>query len=315
MEQLQFSLNATVPIFLLMLVGYGIRRLGIINDAFTKTLDTFTFKVSLPILLIRDLAESDFYSVWDTEYVLFCFLVTLTCIVALCILVSLFCRDKDIRGELIQASYRSSAAILGIAFITNIYGSVGVAPLMIIGTVPLYNLSAVLILSFTGPNAAGFDKASIRKSIIGIIKNPIILAIFIGMVLSALPIEYPVIVQKTVGSIASVTSPMALIGLGAGFQGKKALKLIKPTLFATFCKLFLFPALFLPLALSFGFTGEKLISLLIMLGSPTTVSCYIMARNMHHEGVLTSSAVMLTTLLSSVSLTLYLFILRSLGVI
>ena len=305
MEQLLFSLNATIPVFLVMVIGYVLQQLHVTNDSFVKTLNSFNYKITLPVLLFKDMSTADFYSVWDTGYVLFCFFVTLFCIVITWV----------VAGELVQASYRSSAAVLGIAFIQNIYGNSGMAPLMIVGTVPLYNIAAVLILSFTGPDAKGFDKKSLMKSLKGIITNPIIISIALGMLSSACRIHYPVIISKTISNIAVLATPLALIGLGAGFEGKKALKLLAPTGVATVLKLVIWPALFLPLAVYFGFTGEKLVAILIMLGSPTTVSCYIMAKNMNHEGTLTSSVVVATTFLSSVTLTVFLFILRSLQLI
>lgn len=315
MEQLVFSLNATIPVFLVMVVGYFIRRLGLVDEPFIKTLNSFNYKVTLPVLLFQDIAGSDFYSVWDTRYVLYCFFVTLTSIIVIWVIAGLCFPNKKLLGELVQASYRSSAAVLGIAFIQNIYGNAGMAPLMIIGTVPLYNVAAVLILSFTGPGAKGLDKSSLKASIRGIATNPIILGILLGMLVSASRITFPFIITKAMSSIASLATPLALLGLGAGFEGRKALKLLLPTSVVTLIKLVVLPAVFLPLAVFLGFTGDKLVAILIMLGSPTTVSCYIMCRNMGHEGTLTSSAVVATTFLSSVTLTILLFLLRSLGLI
>lgn len=315
MEQLMFSLNATIPVFLVMVIGYIIKNLHVVDEPFVKTLNSFNYKITLPVLLFRDIAESDFYSVWDTKYVLYCFLVTLTCIAVIWVVAGIFYKNKTQLGEFIQASYRSSAAVLGIAFIQNIYGTSGMAPLMIIGTVPLYNVAAVLILSFTGPNSHGLDKESLKKSIKGILTNPIIIGILLGMLVSACRISFPVIVAKTINNVSVLATPLALLGLGAGFEGRKALKQLKPTAVASFLKLVALPAIFLPLAVSMGFTQQKLVAILIMLGSPTTVSCYIMAKNMRHEGTLTSSVVVATTFLSSVTLTTYLFLLRSLGLI
>ena len=315
MEQLIFSLNATIPVFLVMVIGYILKNLHVVDEPFVKTLNSFNYKITLPVLLFRDIAESDFYSVWDTKYVLYCFLVTLVSITAIWLLAGIFYKNKAQLGEFIQASYRSSAAVLGIAFIQNIYGNSGMAPLMIIGTVPLYNVAAVLVLSFTGPNSHGLDKESLKASIKGILTNPIIIGIVLGMIVSACRIEFPVIVTKTISNISVLATPLALIGLGAGFEGRKALKEIKPTIVASLLKLVILPAVFLPLAIHMGFTNEKLVAILIMLGSPTTVSCYIMAKNMGHEGVLTSSVVVATTFLSSITLTAYLFLLRSMGLI
>lgn len=324
MEQLLFSLNATIPVFLVMVIGYLLKVFHIVDEAFVKTLNSFNFKITLPVLLFRDISESDFYSVWDTGYVLYCFLVTLFCIAAIWGLAGLFYKNKAQLGELVQASYRSSAAVLGIAFIQNIYGNSGMAPLMIIGTVPLYNIAAVLILSFTGPDAGAPscngavrkpDYTSLKKSVTGVLTNPIIIGIVLGLLASVLRISFPVIINKTINNIAALASPLALIGLGAGFEGKKALKQLKPAAAAALIKLVVLPALFLPLAIRLGFTDEKLIAILIMLGSPTTPSCYIMAKNMGHEGTLTSGAVLATTFFSSVTLTMWLFVLRSLGAV
>lgn len=315
MEQLYFSLNATIPVFLVMVIGYILKQLRILDEPFVKTLNSFNYKISLPVLLFMDIAESDFFSVWDTKYVLYCFLVTLFTITVIWIAAGLLYHNKAQLGEFIQASYRSSAAVLGIAFIQNIYGNSGMAPLMIIGTVPLYNVAAVLVLSFTGPSAHGLDKASLKSSVKGILTNPIILGILLGMVVSVSRISFPFIITKTLNNISVLATPLALLGLGAGFEGRKALKQLVPTAVASFIKLVALPIIFLPLAVSMGFTQEKLVAILIMLGSPTTVSCYIMAKNMGHEGTLTSSAVVATTFLSSVTLTAFLFLLRSMGLI
>jgi predicted permease len=231
------------------------------------------------------------------------------------LLTVLFLKDKSIRGEFIQASYRGSAAVLGIAFIQNIYGSSSMAPLMILATVPLYNVAAVVILSFSAPNSTGLDKAGVKKALKGVATNPIIWGILIGMLISVLRITIPTIINKTLHNFSVLATPLALIGLGAGFEGRKALAKIKPTIICTLTKLFVMPAVFLPLAALMGFRDEKMVAILIMLGAPTTVSCYIMSRNMGHEGVLSSSCVVSTTFLSSVFITLWLFLLRNFGLI
>lgn len=315
MENLVFSLNATIPIFLVMVIGYVVKNLKMVDAPFVKTLNSFNYKITLPVLLFTDIANADFYEVWDTKYVLYCFFVTLICITVIWILSHFLYHDKNVLGEFIQASYRGSAAVLGVAFIQNIYGNAGMAPLMIVGTVPLYNVAAVLILSFTGPGSKGFDKKSFRASLISIAKNPIILGILLGMIASLSRITFPIIITKTLSNISVLATPLALIGLGAGFEGRKALAKIKPTLICSFIKLFVQPALFLPLAAHTGFRDEKMVAILIMLGAPTTVSCYIMAKNMEHEGVLTSSVVVTTTFLSSISLTFWLFLLKSMHLI
>ena len=91
--------------------------------------------------------------------------------------------------------------------------------------------------------------------------------------------------------------------------------MVKPTLAAAMIKLAVQPAVLLPVAIAMGFTQDKLIAIIIMLGSPTTPSSYIMAKNMGHEGVLTSSTIVMTTILSSLTVTLQIFIVRYLGLV
>lgn len=166
-DSLIFSVNATFPIFLTMLLGMLLHRLGMMDDRFADYLNAFVFKVALPVLLFQDLATQDFAAAWGGRFVLFCFVATALSMAAITLLAHLVVRDVPQRGEFIQASYRSSAAILGIAFIQNVYGSAPttMAALMILGSVPLYNVFAVVVLTLTAEGGRllspdrGFDGA------------------------------------------------------------------------------------------------------------------------------------------------------------
>lgn len=303
-----------MPIFLLMMLGLFFRKIGWIDEAFASKMNKFVFLVPLPALLFEDLATVDFAEVWDMKFVLFCFCATLVSIAAAAA-VSFLWKDRTIQGEFIQASYRSSAALLGIAFIQNIYGNAGMAPLMIIGSVPLYNVMAVVVLSFFQPERKKLDRQVWIDTLKGIVTNPIILGIVAGLLWSALRLPMPPILEKTVSNIGAVATPMGLMAMGAAFDIRKAFGKARPAIAASVMKLVGFAAVFLPLAVWLGFRREQLVAILIMLGSATTVSCYVMARNMGHEGVLTSSTVMLTTMCSAFTVTGWLYILRSLGLI
>ena len=314
MENLIFSLNATIPIFLMMLLGMLFRKLGWMDEVFAAKMNKFVFLVPLPVLLFEQLATVDFSEVWDIKFIIFCFVVTAISI-TISTLISLLWKDRSIKGEFIQATYRSSAALLGIAFIQNIYGTVGMAPLMIIGSVPLYNIMAVVVLSVFKPGNNSFDKALVKKTLKGIATNPIIIGIVAGFVWSALKLPMPLILHKTVSSIGATATPMGLMSMGATFEMKKETSKMKPTLVAVFMKLIGFCAIFLPVAAMLGFRNEQLIAILVMLGSATTVSSFVMARNMGHEGTLSSGVIMMTTLLSAFTLTMWLDVLRSFGLV
>ncbi len=314
---LSFSLNATIPVFIMMLFGKLMIVLGLLDEHTTKKLNTFVFKTLLPALLFMDLSTADFKSVWDTRFVLFCFTATLLSIGA-AVGFSLLHRDRSERGEIIQACYRSSAAILGIAFVKNIYGQATMAALMIAATVPIYNIAAVVILSLTAPENHELQKSRgqlLLDTTKNVAKNPIILGIVIGIIWSVLDIPQPVILSKSVSYLGNMATPLSLIALGASVKVGEAKEKLPTAAWIAAVKLVLFCAVFLPVAVKLGFRGEKLIAILVMLGSATTGSCFVMSKSFGHKGVVTACTVMLTTLLSAFTLTTWLFVLKSLNYI
>lgn len=312
MENFLFSLNATIPVFFVILLGYFLRIKGKVNDNFCNVANEINYKITLPALLFIDISSTDIKQTFDLKYIAFCAVVTTICFFAIWVLSKTFVKDKSEVGAFVQGSFRGSAAVLGIAFIQNIYGDARMAPLMIIGAVPLYNIYSVIVLTFEGKDN---DSKNIKKAFINICKNPIIISIIVGVAVSYFDFDFPVIVDKTIGSVAQMATPLALLVIGASFEGKKAIAKLKITSVGTIIKLIIQPALFLPVAIAMGFTGEKMIALLIMLGSPTTASCYIMAKSMNNDTVLSSSMVVMSTLFSSITLTMWIYVLKSLGVL
>lgn len=316
LNNLIFSLNATVPVFLMMVFGWFVHRIKLLDDNATSQVNRFVFRALLPALLFMDLSTADFRAVWDGKFVLFCMCVTVIS-VGVAVLYSMISGKGHERGEIVQASYRSSAAILGIAFVNNIYGHSTMAALMIVGTVPLYNIIAVTTLAVTSPDTDKIkDKPTLVKNTVkSILTNPIILGIVVGISWSLLKIPQPVILSKSVTYLGNMATPLSLISLGASFRFDDAKGKLPVTLGIAFIKLVFFCGVFLPVAVKFGFRGEKLIAILVMLGSATTSSCFVMAKNFGHKGIITAFAVMLTTLCSAFTLTGWLFILKTLNYI
>ena len=314
MENLMFSLNATIPVFAMMVLGYLLhQKTRLMSDSFADHLNTFVFKVALPVQLFKNLSESDFRSLWNGGVVAFCFFATLASILILLVLSRLL-RDRSLRAEFVQAGYRGSQALLGAALMQNIYGDTGPLALVLIGAVPLYNVAAVMLLTLMVPGGH-LDRKTMGKTVRGILTNPIILGIAVGLVWSLLQIPQPVVMQRAVSSLAATATPMGLLALGASLDPKKAAGCWKPTLAASAFKLVIFAALFLPVAVALGWRNEILVVLLIMLASPATVSCFSMARSMGHEGTLSSSAVMFTTVCSAFTFTVWLYLLKTLALI
>lgn len=307
MDSFVYSINATMPIFIIMILGGIFKKIKLIDDEFANTANKLVFNITLPVMVFGDLAQADFMSEFNPKFVLYCMLVTLISILAIWFLTEKIMKDEAGKGSFIQGAYRSSAAILGMAFIKNVYSDAGMAPLMILGAVPLYNIFAVIILTVKGNSG---KKVGYKKTFINILKNPIIIGIILGVLSSLLGIKYPVMINKTISMVGSLTTPLALICIGATFKGSKAIKKLKPAVLASMIKLIILPCVFLPVAVLAGFRYQELMAIVIMLGSPTTVSSYIMAKNMKNDDVLASSIIVLTTLLSAFTLTGIIFVLR-----
>ena len=321
MENLIFSINATLPIFLLMVLGYVLSLLKLVSRDFAKQLNSFVFKIALPFELFVDMAGQDFASAWNGKFVLFCLAATFLSICLAALISRIVLRnDRAERGEFIQVAYRSSAAILGVAFIQNIYGEghTAMAALMMIGSVPLYNIFAVIVLMTTAQDTqqqSANRQSLVRKTVLGIVTNPILLGIFIGFAWSLLRLPLPGIPKKVISDVGKMATPLGLIAMGAMFDPAAARKKAGPAIAASLMKLLVLEAVFLPAAVAFGFRGQQLVALTVMLGSASTVACYVMATSMGHEGTLTSSTVMMTTAGCSFSLALWLYILKSLALI
>ena len=314
MDSFIYSINATVPIFLVMIIGWFIKQIGLIDDHFANVANRYVFKVALPALLFRDLSKSDFKGKFDPQFVLYCSIVTILMFSLVWIATEILMKDDTQKGAFVQGSCRSSAAILGMAFVQNMYSDTGMAPLMIVAAVPLFNIFAVVVLTFKAHPADSSEAVKAGRGV-NILKNPIIIGIVLGFISSMLNMKYPAIINKTIESLAQTATPIALICIGAGFEGRKALKKIKPTIIATFIKLIGLAAVFIPVAVFLGFRNQELVAALIMLASPTTVTSYVMAKSMDNDEVLSSSIIVLTTVLSSITLTGWIFILRALGLI
>ena len=206
-----------MPVFLVMMLGYIFRKTGFISESFASSMNSFVFKIALPVNLFVQLYEVDFWKLWDTSYVVYCFAVSLlSALIAFAF--SFLVRDKDSRGEFVQGAYRSSVSLLGMTYMENIYNDGAMGTLMMLGSVPLYNVLAVLVLSLMKPGGGTVDRARLRGAFTGILKNPIIWGILLGFGWSLSGLHMPEMLSRTAGYIGRMASPMGLIALGASLD-------------------------------------------------------------------------------------------------
>ena len=332
MDNFIFSLNATLPVFLVIVLGYVLRKAGLLTEEFARVGDRLTFRVTLPVMLFAELAAVDWRDSFDLKFFLFCAATAVVSFVVIYVIARLSLRDRGMVGTYAMVSFRGSAAVLGIAFVTNIYGSVGFAPLMIAAVVPFYNIFSVLALTVGARPAEAPEGAEpseetdgsqakpfpMRRVLFEVVTNPLIVAVVLAIPAAMMHLpskSYLAIPFKFLTSVGSIATPLALLVLGAGFEKKEAIAKLRPVLGASFTKLVALPAVFVPLAVWAGFRNAQLLAIAVMLASPTTVACYIMAKNMRNDAALASGTVLVTTLFSSVTVTLLVYVLRCLSLI
>lgn len=266
MQNLLFSLNATMPVFFVMVVGYLLGQTGFLPPAFCKAADKLCFKVTLPVMLFLDMGSVDILHDFQPRFVLFCFAATLVGILAVWAGAQALPEGQSSGRGVCAGGLPQQRRRAGCGVYQNIYGNAGMAPLMILGSVPLFNIFAVLIFMMESPLQRSTPNAG--QLLRGVATNPILLGIIFGTVYALLPFTLPQMVTKTMSSLASLTTPLSLLSIGASFEGTKAIQKLGPTVAAAFIKTVGLAAVFLPCAVALGFRDEELVAAAHHAGQP-----------------------------------------------
>ena len=310
-----FSVGAILPVFGVMVLGFLLRRRGFLTQGFCQTGNRLVFNLCLPAMLLRQIASMGGVRAADGGFLLYAFAATLAGVLAVWLPAHFFMKDKTQVGAFAQGAFRGNTALLGAALLQSICGSQAYAPLIILAAVPVYNVLSVVVLSLEAGGGGTLDRTRVLGALKQVARNPILLGILAGMPFALTGRSIPLPADKVLSMLAGLASPLSLLVIGAGFRWQAALEKRRTTLLAALVKLVLLPAAALPPAAALGFRGEALVALLVMSGTPSAVSSYIMAENMGNDGVLANGIVAVTTLLSAVTLTGWIFLLRTLQLI
>ncbi|MCL2564528.1 MAG: AEC family transporter [Defluviitaleaceae bacterium] len=315
LENLLFSINAVLPIFLVMIFGLILRRLNIVDSIGAKQMNAVLFNFALPVRLFLDVYRSDFSTLWDTRLILFT-VISVVLFFFICWGAGiLFMPDRQMKGAFIQGGYRSNYAIIGIPLVTSIMGyTPPAAALVTTFVVPLFNIVSVVILTVYSEEKVGI-KEIIKSSAASVAKNPLIIGVLTGILFSLIRIPVPTVFSNTLFHISDLSTPLALIIIGASMNFTKAKERITPTLLACIIKLIAMPVLFLPFAFLFGISNEGIVILFVLYAAPTAISSYVMAYYMGSDEHLAANIIMFTSMMSIFTYTLGVYILRTLGVV
>ena len=274
MENLIFSFNVVLPIFSLMLIGTFLRKVKLLDKEFIEKANDFAFKVLLPVLLFNNIYKSHISEVFNVKLIFFAVLINIVIVGTMFIVVPKLVKENKDRSIVIQGLYRSNFVLFGVPLSRNIFGpdSLGTVTTLTAIIIPIYNFLAVFILDWYSN-----DKSDYKKTIVSIIKNPLIIGSFIGIAFSLLNVELPQFIEKTVSDVAATATPIALIILGGDIEIKNLGKNMQLLFSVTVGKLLIIPAIVIVTAVIFGFKGVELGALFSMVAPSVAVSSYTMA--------------------------------------
>jgi len=310
MTALIVAFQVMAPIFILMSVGFGARRFGILNDIIIKPINNLVFRVFLPAMLFISIYNMNIEELFNVKLIAFITIVTLTGFLAAFFLVPIFEKKRERTGVLIQAMVRGNIVYFAFPIVALLVGEkyLGLAALVIAIVAPLYNIISVISLETFREG-----KPEMRNVFIGILKNPMIISVIVALVFLIFAIPIHQVIMIPLQNLAKVASPLALILLGGSFSFASAKGYEKEILAAVVVKLLLVPAIALPIAILLGFNQGELGTILATLGAPTAVASFAMAQQMEGDDLLAGQIVVYTSVFAVVTIFIWIVIFKYFG--
>lgn len=315
MKNIILAFNVVFPLMVMMLVGYELKKHKVTDTHSLDVMNKLVFRVFLPLVLFLSI-----YSLKPEEAVnhnnAVLLGMTALCMIGIIVLSHLLfsrlIKEKRKCSVVIQGIFRSNLILFGIPISASIYGEdhIGIVSLLAAFIVPIYNILGVVILEYYRGS-----KVSVKKIVLGVIKNPLIIAAAIAFLLLILRIQIPDPLISPVTSMSKVATPLAFIVLGGTFQFNRLAVNAKYLILVTLGRLVLYPAIVISIALLLGFRNEAITALIGTAASPAAVSSFTMACEMEADGELAGQIVVITSIISIITIFLWVFALRSLNFI
>ena len=270
MESIKLSFNAVMPIFILMALGYFIKKIKLADKKSLDTINKVIFKIFLPLLLFYNIYNTKTSGIFDVKLIVFTIISVLVIFVLGYVAVMFLTKENAKRGVMLQGFFRSNYAILGIPLVSYICGdkTTGLASLMVAIVIPVFNTLAVIALERF---REGNNSLNIPKLLKGIITNPLIIGSLVGVLFFVTGINLPPIIEKSVKDISSIATPLSIIILGSVFEFSDIKGYFRENVIVVSARLIIVPLLVLPVAVWFGISGEALACLLVTFASPVAV--------------------------------------------
>ena len=319
LDNLLFSLNNVFPVFLVMLIGFFLRKIGMLNDDTVYRMDLIVFRIALPASLFTNITSTEIKEAFDPGFAVFVVLGIIVSFIVVWLFSNIFIKDGFIAASFVQGSFRGNFVLLGLPLIRAMFGNEssvsGKSSILAAFVIVLNNILSVIVLASGSKHQGETGMKSVKKICMNIITNPLIIAITFAIIFSVLRLGLPIILSRTVDYLSSLASPMALLSIGASLTLTNTKKNFIYSAAATSIKLIFIPVAIILSAMPAGFRDTDLVILLMIFGVPTAVSAFPMATIMGGDPKLTANIIVQTSLFSIFTLTLGIFILKNLNLI
>lgn len=307
------SLSVVLPLCIYILIGIFSKRFGLLDPETTSKMNNFLFKTMFPVIMFQNVYNAGSQLNGSNFGLLgFMLVFALAVFVLLVILVPVFEKDGRRRPVIIQGCFRANSILFALPVVTALCGEehVGPASICVAVLVPIYNILSVVIFEvYRG------GKVSVGNMIKKIITNPLIIGAIAGAIVYLLHITLPAPVAKAVSTLSSMTTPMALIILGAGLTIGSIRRDTGALVIISVIKLIVIPAAAVLIGRALGYSGIQLVTAFSITCVPTAVSSYSMAVAMEGDGELAGEVVAFTTLASLFTVFLWVNLLSAVGIV
>jgi predicted permease len=293
---------ALLPVFLLIVLGFILKRSLMRLDTQWHGLERLTYYVLFPMLLIQTLVKADLTKV-PVAGVGGALMLSALAMALLCLAIRPWLSGLAIDGPAFTSLFQGAIrwqTYVALAVSSNLYGDTGLAlaSVAMVAIIPLVNVFSVAVLA----HYASPEKQSARAIVMTVVRNPLIWACAIGMALNVLHAPLPKIWHEVADSLGRSSLAIGLLVTGAGLHLEG---LFRPSVAAglgVFLKLILMPALAISLALAFSLTGSNLAIVAVCSAIPASSSAYVLARQMGGDAPLLAQIITLQTILAAITM-------------
>jgi predicted permease len=288
-------LETIAPIFLIILIGYLIRTLGVLRDDFFSEANRFVYFFSLPVLIFTGIVKSGLQT-FSFSLILVVVLPTVAVFFLACGLARLMGLTRGQFGTFVQSTYHGNVSYIGLAVVFYMLGEEAFrqGSIMVGFLVLTTNLLSSIILSLATSRTDKHGPGPLAS----IAKNPVIISSLAGIIAAYVKLPIPELVMKSMGILANIALPLALVTIGASLTPASMKQSWKLGLFSSGIKLLLLPALAVVLLRALKLPAREGFAGILLLATPVATLTYIMAEQMGGDGELASNAVTLSTVLS-----------------